>query len=150
MIRNYTSTIPVDKSIARIEAMLVAAGVRHVLKIYDEDRLEGIIFEMQLVNTDRVVSVKLPARVKQIETLLLAEIKRPRETTHINVKEQACRTAWKLLAEWVEINIALVKLKQIDLLEVFLPYVYTNTTKLSFYETLAKNNFKQLMLGDSK
>ena len=149
MIRNYTSSISAEKSVARIEAMLVAAGVKQVLKIYSQSEdhsLEGIVFEYKLANTDRFVSIKLPARVEQIENLLKAKIKRHTDSALANIKEQAQRTAWKLLAEWVEINIALVELQQIDLLEVFLPYVYNNFSKQTYYETLSKNAFKQLML----
>lgn len=148
MIRNYTSSISAEKSISRIEAMLVANGVEKVLKVYNkEDKsLDGLIFELQMVNSTNIIPIKLPAKIQQIEKLLLSQVKRHTDTVRCNVKEQAQRTAWKLLAEWVEINIELVKLQQIHLLEVFLPYSYDYTTKTSFYNHVVKSGFKAFAL----
>lgn len=43
-LKNYTSTVPVERSVAQIERRLVAHGAHDILKLYEEKKLTGIAF----------------------------------------------------------------------------------------------------------
>lgn len=60
------------------------------------------------------------------------------------VCEQAERTSWKLLHEWVHIQITMIAMEQAEALQVFLPYAYDSKKDETFFERLKGNGFKQL------
>jgi hypothetical protein len=90
------------------------------------------------------IPVRLPSNLLAIERTLLAEKRRITETTKVEAQKQAERTAWKVLAEWVQINLQLVELEQMELLEMFLPYVYDRHTQNTFYTALKEKGFKPM------
>jgi hypothetical protein len=54
-LKNYTSNVPVEKSISKIEALLVDAGARHINKEYDNsDACKGLSFFLDIDNITRV------------------------------------------------------------------------------------------------
>jgi hypothetical protein len=142
MVKNYTSTVAASKSIQHIEDRLVTHGASNILKQYEDKCLMGIAFILNV--NGKQIPFKLPAHIKNVEKQLRSEIKRPRSGTMQNIKEQAERTAWKLLADWVDIQLSLVELQQIQFLEMFLPYVYDHQTQKTFFEKLEETGFKQL------
>ncbi|MCK5609838.1 hypothetical protein KAR91_48650 [Candidatus Pacearchaeota archaeon] len=146
MIKNYTSSVSATKSVNHIEDKLVAYGAKNILKLYENKKLAGIAFI--LILNDKEIPFRIPARIGNVERLLKAQIKRPRSETYKNIAVQAERTAWKLLADWVEIQISLVELQQVKFLEVFLPYVYDHAKQQTFFEKLEENNFKQLLYNE--
>jgi hypothetical protein len=72
-------------------------------------------------------------------------MKRPRAETEKRLRAQAARTAWKLIQDWVELQMALIKMRQAEFLQVFLPYVWNG--KKTFYTALKEQNFKLLPQG---
>ena len=144
-LKNYTSTVSPMQSVARIEKCLVAIGASNISKTYDNGDLIGIVFQIQ---DDAYPCVfKLPANVKAVEEQFMAQVKRPRKGTLAMVKQQAERTAWKLLLDWVEVQMSLVQISRRKVIEVFLPYVYNFNTDQTFYERLEAGGFKQLASG---
>jgi hypothetical protein len=93
------------------------------------------------------VFFQLEAKVQACFKVLYAEVKRPQPNTKQNILLQAERTAWKIISDWVEIQISMVQLEQADLIQVFLPYVYNPATEKTFYNQIKDNNFKQLTNG---
>ena len=143
MIKNYTSTVPVARSIQHIENRLVRYGAQEILKTYDADKnLEGFCFIVRLQGKE--IPFKLPARVANVEKVLKNEIRKPRPGTQERVREQAKRTAWKLVSDWVDIQLSLVELGQAELMEVLLPYVYNPATQETFFEQIKGNGYKLL------
>ena len=69
-------------------------------------------------------------------------MKRPRAESLKRLQVQAARTAWKLVQDWVEIQMAMVKMQQAELTQVFLPYMWDG--KQTLYMAYKANNFKQL------
>jgi hypothetical protein len=142
-LKNYTSTIPADRSISRIEKLLVSIGATNINKEYDSSKmLKSITFLINVNNNTR--PFKLPARVDVVEELFRKEVKRPQPGTLERIAAQAERTAWKIIHDWVEVQVSMIKLEQAEFTQVFLPYAYDVSTNETFYDKLKASGFKAL------
>ena len=66
-------------------------------------------------------------------------------TTLALLREQAERSAWKILSDSVDIDLSLVEINQVEFLQKFLAYVMVDgKTKETFYDRLKTNGFKML------
>jgi hypothetical protein len=142
-LKNYTSEVPAFNSITRIEKVLVEAGATDISKKYDNGVCKAIRFRM-LVNQSPLF-FELPARVEACFNVLWAEVKKPISGTKERTIQQAERTAWKIISDWVEIQIAMIKLEQAELLQVFLPYVFDPVKEKTFYSQMKEGGFKALL-----
>lgn len=141
MIKNFTSGVPVETTVARIEKLLSGSGANGILKDYQNMRLVAISFHV-LLPTGRHVAVRLPAQPEAVYATLQKQIRRPRKGTLDKLRQQADRTAWKLMQDWVEVQLSLIQLQQADFLQVFLPYVWDG--RRTYYAALKANNFLAL------
>lgn len=73
-----------------------------------------------------------------------AEVKKPRRGTMNKVWEQAERTAWALLRDWVHIQLSMIQMQQAEAIQIFLPYAFDPQTEETFFEKLKGGGFKQL------
>lgn len=144
-LKNYTSTTPVSSSMGKIEKCLVSAGATDISKTYENGICIAIKFRM--VVSDRPLFFMLPARVQSCFDVMWKEVKRPRPNTKQLILDQAERTAWKIVCDWVEVQLSMIMLEQAEALEVFLPYVYNPATNQTFYHQLKDKGFKQLTNG---
>lgn len=143
MVKNYTSTVPASRSVQHIEDRLVKHGAKNILKLYnDQKKLEGVAFIIAIDGKD--VPFRLPAKISQVEKILRGSISRPRSETMSRIADQAERTAWKLLSDWVDINISLIELGQVEIMEVFMPYIYDHGKSQTFFERMKQDGFKML------
>lgn len=146
-LKNYTSTVPAVTSMGRIELALVKAGATDISKKYADGICKAITFRM-MVNANPLF-FQLPAKVDACFDVLYKEVKRPRPDTKRLIREQAERTAWKIISDWVEIQLSMILLEQADALEIFLPFAYNPATDTTFYNQLKAGGFKAL-LGPAK
>ncbi|MDO1449545.1 hypothetical protein Q0590_24930 [Rhodocytophaga aerolata] len=58
--------------------------------------------------------------------------------------EQAQRTAWKSLHEWVHLQLDRIEQKHIEPMEAFFPYLYDLQNTHTLYEKAKVQNFKLL------
>lgn len=147
MLRNYTSSVPASRSVSHIEDMLVRHGATDIYKKYSQEKkLEAISF--MLCIQGRRIPFKVPARTENVEKVLRGMVRKPKAETFKRIAEQAERTAWKLVSDWVDVQMSLIELKQVDIMEVFLPYVYDVAKDQTFYEKLLGTNFKALAIPE--
>jgi len=138
-IKNYTSTVPYGRSIDHIELKLVRHGAQQITKQYTPTGdLEGVIFSLN------GITFKLPARIEKVKDHLMKEYSRPHKGTEEKVREQAKITAWKLLSDWVDVQMSLIELEQAEMMEVFLPYTYNASKNQTLFEFYKLSDFKQL------
>ena len=64
------------------------------------------------------------------------------DTTKATIYEQAARTAWKLVQDWIEVQVSMIVMKQAEFLEVFLPYVWDG--RQTYFESVKSGAFKAL------
>ncbi|PKN36718.1 MAG: hypothetical protein CVU62_13370 [Deltaproteobacteria bacterium HGW-Deltaproteobacteria-2] len=143
MIKNYTSGVPVSRSVQHIEDCLIRHGAKNIMKMYDADKkLESLCFIMPVEGKD--IPFKLPAAVDRVEKVLRASVRRPKAGTTERIKEQAERTAWKLQSDWVDIQMSLIELNQVEIMQVFLAYVYFPAQKQTYFDVIKNSGFKML------
>lgn len=151
-IKNYTSTIPAITSQGRIEKCLIEAGATDISKKYHDGICIAITFRIEYKTQENPISTplffKLPAKVDPCYNILIKEyVRLPTPEQKKKTKEQAERTAWKIVSDWVEIQLAMIKLEQAEILQVFLPYSYDMAKDQTYYEMIKDNVFKQLLLN---
>lgn len=147
-MKNYTSSVPVERTIARIEQILAKAGASDVLKQYENGTIVAISFSIQNpYDSAKKLMIRLPANPSGVFSVLKEQVRRPQRDTLIRLKDQSLRTAWKIVQEWIEIQISMIEMKQAEFLQVFLPYICV-TGKTTFYNQLRDSGFK--LLGPGK
>lgn len=146
-IKNYTSTVPASTSISRIQKVLVELGATDISMKYDPTTKILIAISFRIVITGQMpMFFQLPAKVGPCFEVLWKDVKRPQPDTKKRIFEQAERTAWKIVSDWVEIQAAMIMLEQAEPLQIFLPYVYDPSKDITFYDQLKENKFKLLSL----
>ncbi len=138
---NYTTKIDADKTAQEIAKCLSRHGAKAVLTEYDEKEglVEAISFRISLNGSD--VSFRLPCDWKPVLRILENDPKVPRSN---RTREQAVRTSWRIVKDWVEAQMALVETQMASTLQVFLPYAQSSDGS-TLYDKIAEN--PQLLLG---
>ena len=148
MIKNYTSSVPVDRTFARIVQALVSAGATNIVTEYRAQRLAAICFSTTNPHTGERVVIRLPANVDKVAEALRARMKRPRKESLAKVEAQAERTAWKLVQDWTEIQMTLISMQQAEFMQVFMPYVWDG--KQTLFDYMKRGGFKLLAAKEDK
>lgn len=156
-LKNYTSTVPISQTIYRIEQVLIRCGVKGITKDYGlGGKISAITFHVD-TPTGKPLTIRLPAdEAKAHEALWLdyvgadlssngttASWSSRKRKTKADFADQASRTAWKIIQDWVEVQMSMIELKQADLLQVFLPYVYDG--RQTYYQALKDAKFAGLL-----
>ncbi len=119
-IKNYTTTIAAEKSALQLQDLLRRKGARRVLVDYDEKgRPEAVAFEVELAQMQSL-PLRLPfqirARPEAIERRLKSVDRRYRTL------EQAERVAWRLVYNWIDLQMAFVEAGQAEMAELMLGF----------------------------
>jgi len=135
-LKNYTTTISVDKTIIEIEKILSNFGATAIFKTYDGgDHPTGLGFQV-MVN-DSPISFKLPIRADKVLQVFKNQGLEPR---YLNI-EQATKTGWRILKCWIDSQVAMMEVELVKLEEVLLPFMYDNKLQKTFFEVVQDNNF---------
>lgn len=142
-IKNYTSQVPAFRSIAEIDQILVEFGARNISKTYSKSKkLESIMFELpNPLDSRQFYTVKLPARLDAVKHAIATT--RP-GWSDVDLEGQAERTAWRLMLDWVKVQLSLVSMEQVEPLEVFMAYIYNHSKQATMFELASQNHFKAL------
>src|SRR3990167_8228697 len=121
-LKNYTTKVPTNRSVQEIQEMLIQAGASGVLMEYEQGtgRIAGLSFQISF--EDKKVNFKLPLEWRNAQEVMSQE-GNPRASDD----DYSYRVAWRILRDWVDVQCALIAIKQVQLQQVFLPYaVYKN------------------------
>lgn len=134
---NYTTTVSVSRTIGQIQGLLVEAGARKVMTEYGPvGTPNGIAFMIETIHGPR--SFSLPVRAERVESVL----KRERVPPRYRNPEHAERVAWRIVKDWLEAQLAIIRTEMVTLDQVMLPYMHGNDGR-TVYELY---NDQQLML----
>jgi hypothetical protein len=144
-MKNYTSTVPAERSVEEIERMLVRGGARSISKEYVDGEVSALNFMILCHETNAPLGVRLPADCEAVfQVLKKARSPRARSSRGYEprLREQSKRTAWRLMFDWVAVQLSLIEMKQAELMQVFLPYLWTGKT--TFYESIKQDKFRAI------
>lgn len=127
-IKNYTSKVPFERTIGQIESLLASIGANKIEKSYGEGKPNGIKFEIEL--NSRQIKFEIPLKIEEVKKIL-RETYRTRPKTW--VEDQTMRTAWRITFDWVASQVVMIQLRQVEIVQVFLPYVINQKTGLPLY-----------------
>ena len=137
-ILNYTTTVSVFKTAGEIEEILVKHKAKSIMKTYEGESLTGLSF---LIDTGyQQIPVKLPVKVDECLKVLKKEKRENPRKQIKDTREQAERVAWRILKDWIEVQMALLDIEMVRFEEIFLPYIETNNGK-TIYERLEEKKF---------
>lgn len=161
-LKNYTSEVPVSQTIYKIEQVLIKAGVNGIAKEYGPTgKVSAISFQIKVGETP-TFNIRLPAdEVAATQALWLNYANgdklapdgnslvwnNRKSKRRADFVEQGERTAWKLIQDWVEVQISMIQMKQADFVQVFMPYVVLEDGQ-TVYQRLKGDGFKQLQLAE--
>lgn len=126
-ILNYTTKIDAEKTINEITKMLVKHGANRIVTSYDENRLPCAV-SFSINWNGQLLPFLLPCNYEGV----FASLKSSDAPKHNKTKEQAIRTSWRIVKDWVEAQLAIVEANLSKIEEVFLPYVVTNNGQTLF------------------
>ncbi len=124
---NYTTKIDPDKTAAEIARCLSMHGASAVMTQYDKPGgfVSALSFQIEL--NGRTLSFRLPCNPEPVFEILAKDSKIKRfharyEAVQSELRLQAVRTAWRIVKDWVEAQMALVETQMVTTRDVFLPY----------------------------
>jgi hypothetical protein len=140
---NYTTTVSADKTIGEIQSILAKAGARQIMHGYDAN---GNCTELSFrIHTKfGEIAFLLPANIEAVEKVLISHRVRHR-FSRPGDREHATKVGWRILKDWVEAQIALIKTGMVSVEQVFLPFAQ-NAEGQTIYEALVEKKFTGLAL----
>ena len=141
-LKNYTSTVSASKSISHIEETLAWHKAKSIVKTYDENGLpEGIAFYLEFEG--KLLPFKLPAHIHAVEKILSSG--KP-YTNENKIKEQAQRTAWKIISDWIDSQLAMVEIDQAQMMEMFFQYIWDEKKNKSLFQLAQEKGVHNLLM----
>ncbi len=137
-ILNYTTKVPVSRSIAVIQEKLARQGAKGILTEYDTTG-EPCQLTFSLDTPQGLLYFKLPANIEGVSKAL-SDDGCYRDEAH------ARRVAWRILKDWIEAQLAIIEAGMAELTQVFLPYAQTPGGE-TVYELFQQDNLKLLSGG---
>ena len=127
MIKNYTTKIPPEKTIAEIQGKLVKNGARELSFGYDESgNLRRLTFQMVFHNQPIFFEIAPPING------VLAVLKKDGAAKNLLTYEHATRVAWRIEKDWLEAQLAKIEAGLATPVQLLLPYVVMNGGRTFF------------------
>jgi hypothetical protein len=143
-LKNYTSTS--KNTFESIQKCLAQHKAQQIMFEYDEvGRVKALTFGLKI--NERIYGFRLPARIDKVEGLFFLQKNAKKryawaadQALTQEEKEQAYRTAWANIRDWITAQMALIDTEMVKPEEVFLPYML-NRQGQTYFEALAENKF---------
>jgi hypothetical protein len=156
-LKNYTSDVPVTQTIHRIRQVLIKCGAASISEDYSTAG-EIISLRFSIETPTGTIGIRLPADTeKALDALWLDYVGDDKlndkgdaiywncrkKKRRADFRQQAERTAWKIIQDWVEVQMSMIQLKQAEVMQVFLPYVFNG--KVDYFTALKESGFAGLL-----
>lgn len=143
MLLNYTTKTEAEQTISEIQRMLSRHGVQAMMTEYEGPQVSAVSFRLAV--NGKLMSFKLPCNWRCVREIFnRPEYAGKMKVARADWDNQAVRTAWRIIKDWVEAQLALVEVNMVTIPQVFLPYVLTKDGK-TLSEKISEN--PTLLLG---
>lgn len=130
-ILNYSTTVPVARTVGEVQALLAKAGALTVSVQYDAGQPAGVGFTL---NTPvGVQAYVLPVEVHKVLKVLVEQerarlLRGTRPPGGWGSGQHAARVAWRIAKDWLEAQTALITAHMATADQIMLPYMTTGGT----------------------
>ena len=139
---NYTTKVPAERTVAEVMTILAQKGALEIITMYDAERQPcGLKWRMETRHGP--LAYALPVNVEAVFTIMTEQ--RVMITNETGRRDQARRTAWRILKDWIQAQMALLETNMVEMEEIFLPYMLSGEQTL--YQALQANHFRALPSG---
>lgn len=141
---NYTTSVSVSRTMGEIHKLLVEAGARQIMTEYDADgRAVGVAFSAITDSGPR--SFLLPVDIDRV----LLVLKRQKVQSRFQTPEHAERVGWRIVKDWLEAQLAIIKTEMVSLDQVMLPYLRTEDGR-TVYDLYLEHEIAALSQGGAQ
>jgi hypothetical protein len=143
---NYTTSIPVVRTVGECTQLLASAGADMVSTTYADKKPIGIAFRLVTAGAPR--DFLMPVNIDGVYKLLQnatyppALSGRPKDLAAVKSRASAERVAWRVIKDWLEAQLALIAADMATLDQVMLPYLQVETGSL--YELVQQRALRAL------
>ena len=139
---DYTTSVPVSRTVSQIQSRLVEHGARAVMMEYDDrGRINALAFKVRMPNGE--LPIRLPIDAAATLKVLQRQYANREIPGRYANEEHAYRVAWRIIKDWVEAQMSLLETEMVKMEEIFLPYVITRSGQ-TVYQVMTERHF---MLG---
>lgn len=138
LIKNYTTDIPIEKTISEIQTLLANNGATGIMFEYGEaGKVKNIFFRIKYKNKE--LPFRLPSKPENVYNALFGKmIGEQRYGEERRFKSE--KIAWRVCKDWLEAQLTHINLEQAEPQEVFLPYLVMPNNK-TLYESMEETEF---------
>lgn len=140
VIKNYTTTISVNKTIGEIQGILSKHGATAIMTEYDNGNVTGLSFKIMTPRGE--LGIRLPSNTDRVLQVLKNQRKNNNQVR--DTFDQANKVAWRIIKDWIDAQMAILETEMVEMEQIFLPYVLNNKGK-TLYQEFKEN---QLLLGE--
>lgn len=144
-ILNYTTSIDSEQTISEIQKMLSRHGVTAMMTEYDGPQVSAVSFRLNI--DGKSIGFKLPCNWRAVREIFNEQGITSVKHKDKNLDNQAVRTAWRIIKDWVQAQLALVEVNMVTVPQVFLPYAIMKDDRSLWEHVATDPNF---LLGDGK
>lgn len=151
---NYSTAIPVAKTVAECQALLAEAGAASVAVHYENKEPAGLSFTLKTPHGTRAFS--LPVNVGGAHVLIKDMLrKNPPHVSRAQLNKLAARkhagdVAWRVARDWLEASLALVAAGMAEVTEVMLPYLVVGGDDRTLWEAYREREQAALEAGGER
>lgn len=140
-IKNFTTDVPVNRTVSEIHLMLADHGAKRILFDYGDDgKVNAISFTISTPYGEQ--AIKLPANAERVRAVLHEQKNSTKNRSRTQIddsQEQADRVAWRIVKDWLSAQLAILETEMVTVQQVFLPYFINNKGE-TLYEVYASGN----------
>lgn len=140
-IKNFTTDVPVNRTVSEIHLMLADHGAKRILFDYGDDgKVNAISFTISTPYGEQ--AIKLPANAERVRAVLHEQKNSTKSRSRTPIddsQEQADRVAWRIVKDWLAAQLAILETEMVTVQQVFLPYFINNKGE-TLYEVYASGN----------
>jgi len=148
VVKNYTTSIKTEKTIAEIENILVKFGAEGIYKEYKGTSVSGLMF--YIMKEGQKIPFRLPMHLEKCRTVIkkaVDEKKLPQRYLNEPLRtEQGERVVWRIIKDWIHSQLSLIEIEFADVTEILLPYVYNPIKDQTMYQQFLENKENFLAL----